>query len=179
MNRYLIPLAALALAAGACSSNTASSFRTAKPVAAVPAGTLQTPWGELPTYLPVQEKAPKFAFKHMGGIREARETDVPLNGTAVLDVLVDRDGSIRDVKVQTSSGIAALDHKAVNSFVGAHSLLQVAEKNPAPYVVRFAYTIKTVALATGQDSSFQNENNHYSDMRPMGQGNPQPADWKR
>jgi hypothetical protein len=167
MKRYLLPLAALALLAGACSSPTASSSFSAQPVAAIPAGTLKTAWGELPTY-----KADGDAFPFvLGAKRPWRPPELRSDDAAVLDVLVDRDGSIRDVKVHTSSGIEAVDRFAINHYVGAHSRLQVAATDPAPYVIRQTFRIQETPVASGGSVS-RNDTYQYSDMRPMGTGAP-------
>lgn len=170
MKRSLLPLIALALAAGACSSNVANL--PSKSVAAVPAGTLQTAWGELPTYQAERSMFP-FALdrKRPGAVpREFRPGD-----TAVLDFLVDRNGSIRDVKIHTSSGSTTVDNFLMNRFVGARSLLQVAATDVAPYVIRQTFSLGNVSpYGDGQISS--DSDSKYSDIRPMGTGAKHPAD---
>jgi len=170
MKRYLAPLLALALVAGACSSNVASSFKVKQPVAAVPAGTVKTAWGELPSYT---ANSDAFPFELNNSRRRGPTGDVQGGGTTVLDVLVKSDGYVGDVSVLTSSGNADVDRFAVNSFVGARSLLRVDATAPTPYVVRqtFKLDISGSSLAgTGLGTNSRNEENRYSDMRPMGTG---------
>lgn len=169
MKRVLLPLLALAaLAATACSHPNLS-----KPVAvkAVPAGTLQTAWGELPTYR-AEGDGPPFAFdlRHY----PAPPADLRSGDRVVLDVLVNRDGSIRDVKVQTSSGFEKVDQFAANRYVAAHSVLQIPDDQPAPYVVRQTFAVGGVSLASG-DANLRYGDNRYSD-RVMGTGARHPMD---
>ena len=171
MNRFLVPLLALALAAGACSSNVASSFKVKQPVAAVPTGTVKTAWGDLPSYRGDGNGFP-FALVN-SSIQQSHIGDLQGGGTTVLDILVNPDGSIRDVSVLNSSGNPAVDRYAVNSFVGARSLLQLDAVSPAPYVVRQTYKLETSGSSfagTGLGSNSRNEENRYSDVRPMGTG---------
>jgi len=173
MTRFLILLAASALLAGGCSStqsarNTpppSAQVAAPKPVPAQPAGTLQTAWGELPTYRAEGEGLPlPFAFARP----KPRPQDVRFGDTAVVDVLVNRDGSIRDVKLQTSSGFEAVDRYVINSFVGAQALLQIAATDPAPYVIRQTFR----AASDGPSSGLTGYSDYRADPPPAGTGQP-------
>lgn len=170
MKRSLLPLIVLALAAGACSSHTASL--PPKSFAAVPAGTLQTAWGKMPTYRAESGLFP-FAFDRKRIV--APPSELRSGDTTVLDVLVDRNGSVRDVKVHTSSGVDVVDRFMMNRFVGARSLLQVAAADAAPYVIR--QTLSTGSVSPMGDGQLGSDgDSKYSDTRPMGTGARHPAD---
>jgi hypothetical protein len=171
MRGILVPLIALALAAGACSTPTASV--PAKP-AAVAMGTLHSAWGEMPTYQAEGNGFPfEFARKRPYEVRAPR--DLRAGDAAILDVLVDRNGAIRDVKVQTSSGVEAVDRFLMNRFVGARSKLQLAATDAAPYVLRQTLRVGSVGL-TGDGQLMGDGDSKFSDVRPMGTGARHPAD---
>lgn len=111
-----------------------------KSIAAVPAGTLQTARGERPTY---QAEGGRFPF----ALERQRHNELPAEvrpgDAAVLDVLVARDGAVRDVKVQTSSGVDAVDRYMMNRFVGTRSLRQVPVA--LPYVIRLTHRVGGVS----------------------------------
>ena len=163
MKRCCPPLIALALVAGACSSNIAPE--PPRPIAAVPAGTLQTAWGEVPSYRAEDNRFP-FAIDWKRPVKlppEYRSGD-----SAVLDVLVARNGAVRDVKVHRSSGVDAVDRFFMNRFVGARSLLEAA--NALPYVVRVTFALRNASpIGDGQLGG-------PSDVRPMGTGAKHPMD---
>jgi len=173
MTRSLVLLAASGLLVGGCSSpqsarNTPPPFAQAaalKPVPGQPAGTLQTAWGELPTYRAKGEdlRLP-FAFARA----KPRPQDVRSGDTAVADVLVTREGSIRDVKVQTSSGFEAVDNYVINSFVGAQALMQIAATDPAPYVIRQTFR----AAADGPSGGLGGYADYHSEPTQPGTGQP-------
>ena len=126
MKRFILPLIALTLLVGACSSSTSTVRKQDVPPKST--GTRATAWGELPTY---DQEGYKFQFPkpppHLG---IASVTPV------TLDVVVNADGSVEDATVVASSGNAALDRAALSAFIGARYSLQLSPGNPAPYVVR-------------------------------------------
>src|SRR6187455_3378069 len=103
MTRSLVLLAPLALVVGGCSSTqSARNTPPPPPQVAAPtppppqtAGTLQTAWGELPTYR-TEEKGSDVPFAY--SFRRYPLLMIPeelrSGDTAVVDVLVNRDGSV-------------------------------------------------------------------------------------
>ena len=175
MTRSLIFLAPLAFLAGACSS-TKSAHNTPPPPAqaaapktlpAQPAGTLLTAWGELPTYR-AEAKGIEMPFNLNYGYPLKFPEELRVGDTTVVDVLVDRDGSIRDVKLITSSGFDTVDRFVINRFAGAQSLLEIAATDPAPYVVRQTFRL-SFDLRSGSDPFSHNQIGP-RDTRPMGTG---------
>jgi len=172
MKLSLLPLVALALAAGACSNQTAS--RIPDPFVAVPAGTLETVWGAMPTY---QAKGGKYPLALARTNINSVPTEFRAGNTAVLDLLVDRTGAVRGVKVHKSSGIDTVDHFLMLKFVGARSLLEVAATDPAPYVLRQTFkpgTPSTHGMDRYVDDHYSSSK--FSDISPMGQGAKHPMD---
>jgi len=161
MNRALIPLTALALLLGACSSTQTAS--RPQPLPAQSAGTLHTAWGELPTYRTEGSEFPFVLtpYPAFAAPEELRADDAP-----VVDVLVARDGSIQDVKVHTSSGFETVDAYAVNRFIGARARLEIAPTDPAPYVIRQTMKYTEDSLAYGTSYGPQKD----TTTRPMGTG---------
>jgi len=172
MNRSIIPLTALTFLLGACSSTPTQSAHRPQPLPAQSAGTLQTAWGELPTYRTADSEFP-FVLTPYPGFKtptELRPDDAP-----VVDVLVDRDGSIKDVKVHTSSGFEAVDIYAINRFVGARARLQIAPTDPAPYVIRQTMSQSYLSVAYYSSPSPYGVQKDTT-MRPMGTGQPLASD---
>lgn len=176
MKTWLLALAALPFVAGACSNTTASL--PPQTVSAVPAGTLQTAWGVLPTYRAENGKSGPFAFspKSLRNVSAPVELSAEDTFVVVLDVLVNRDGSVRDVKVQTSSGTTRVDHFTMNRLVGAKSLLQLAATDPAPYVIRYTHRWVGSSGSNGPGELMSDRASKYSDVTPMGQGTKHPMD---
>jgi hypothetical protein len=86
MRPILLPLLALALMAGACTTTSISrtpAYRT---------GIVFSKWGELPTYSPTPNPV---------AVRLER-SDPDLSGEAVVDLLLDRDGHVKDWDVVSS-----------------------------------------------------------------------------
>lgn len=135
MNRSLIPLAALALLAGACSSTQTS--QNAQPAPARPAGTVVTQWGTLPAYTAGDGGNPlDLNPKHL---------PVPRANyyQAEFDLLVERDGTVRDVFVRNPSALPAVDKTAAAKFKEARSRLVLSPSDPAPYLIQYTLVRKT------------------------------------
>jgi hypothetical protein len=173
MKTWLLALVALPFVAGACSNTTASL--PPKTLTAVSAGTLQTAWGPLPTYQAENGRAP-FRFDRSRIANLAAPAELREGDKVVLDVLVNRDGTIRDVKVQTSSGTTKVDHFTMNRFVGAKSQLLLAANDPAPYVIRYTHQWGVSSGPTSPGELMTDRTSKYSDVTPMGQGTKHPMD---
>jgi TonB family protein len=141
MKTLLLPLLALPFLLGAC-----SSFRTARvplptPPAAVRIADQPSAWGTLPSYSTMGQY-----FVPLQSSRQTRANIVP-SGTAVLDVLVNHDGSVKDAAIVTSSGIEKTDLAAAEMCRQARYSLPLGPDAPAPYVVRLTVAIKNRAVA--------------------------------
>ncbi|AOS43123.1 hypothetical protein Verru16b_00164 [Lacunisphaera limnophila] len=169
MKLSLLPLLTLALAAGACSQHATTP---APSLVAVPAGTLQTAWGAMPTY---RSEGLPFKFDRSRQRQAVLPREYRAGDTVVLDVLVSRDGTINDVKVQRSCGTESVDRFMANRFVGARSQLQVAATDPAPYVIRQTFSLGESG-PTGSNALMTDGDSKFSDVRPMGTGAKHPAD---
>ena len=163
MNRYLIPLAALALMTGACSSPQTS--QNAQPVPAHPAGTAVTQWGSLPIYTADEGNPLVLNPQHLPVPRADYYK-------ADFDLLVERDGTVRDVFVRNPSGFPAVDETAAAQFKEARSRLVLAPSDPAPYVIRYTLVRKTEVAGTAVPFQY-----HNTDPGPrMGSGQPVAGD---
>ncbi len=166
MKLHALPLVALSLLLGACSS-AQSRQSAAKPAtpAAVRTENKVTAFGEFPSYDPRGQKFKAFTGR--------RDTEIDLRGRAVLDVIVNADGSVMDVAIFESSGNPAYDEMALRLFRNSRYSLRLAPGEPAPYVVRQEFVTKSNATAhtpssTGPD--YTDTSSKYSDVTPMGQG---------
>lgn len=136
MNRRLLilPLIALtALLVGASSPSRQSAAQPADHGAgfAQKTGTLATTWGELPTYSfqPSQLLLSRKALRQLDKVTR-------LSGKATVDLLVDRDGSVREAVIVESSGDPAVVRVMQTSFAGAKFPTKIAPGDPAPCVFR-------------------------------------------
>lgn len=129
MSLRLLPLVALSLLLGACSSFQSSHY-VAKSTLPPPirAGIKITPWGELPSY----EQDGHF-FKSWVNLRPS---EVNLSGRVVVEVLVKTDGTVRDVAIFESSGDSAMDQLALRMYKYSRYSLRLDATDPAPHVVR-------------------------------------------
>ena len=95
-------------------------------------GSLATAWGKLPTYSHQPEELREF---------KSRFSWLPvllagIDNTATVDVLVNRDGTVRDVAIVESSGNPAKDSTVGPSLDGVRITTKIAPEDPAPYVFR-------------------------------------------
>jgi TonB family protein len=149
-----LPLVALALLLGACSSSTPTAANHVAPPPGPPVrgSTKVTAWGELPSY-----DARGHYFKDMRAPNGG-----PYNGKVTLDLLVNANGTVEDVAVFESSGNAQFDRAAADQFKKAQYTLQLGPDDPAPYVVR--YTIVNRINDTG--SQIPANMTNYSQLGP-------------
>jgi hypothetical protein len=166
MNPYLIPLAALALMTGACSSPQVS--QNAQPVPAQPAGTVVTQWGDLPVYTtgykanPLVFNSPRLPTPSADYYR------------GEFDLLVERDGTVRDVFIRRSSDFPDADKAIAAQFLAARSRLVLAPSDPAPYVIRYTLVRNTELVQAGRIETplYVSSRDHPDFYRPMGTGAP-------
>jgi len=135
MKGFLLPSIALALLAGACSST--QTAQNAQPVPAQAAGTFVTEWGTLPAYMASDKGNPLVINPQQ---LPAPRAD---NYFAEFDLLVERDGTVRDVVVRNPSRFPTLDQTAVATFKESRSRLLLASSDPAPYIIRYTLVRKT------------------------------------
>lgn len=140
MSLRLLPLLALSLLLGACSSFQSSHYHAKSPSPPpIQAGIKVTPWGELPSY----EQAGHF-FKSWANLRPS---EVNLSGRVVVEVLVKADGTVRDVALFESSGNPEVDRLTLRMYKYSRYSLRLDEGDPAPHVVR-----QTIMLQSGADA---------------------------
>ena len=161
MQRSLLPLVALTLLLGACSST--QSAKNTQPLPAQIIGTVETPWGEMPTY----------KFKGHAFVLNPDRAQAPLlAGVVVVDVLVERDGTVRDVFVRNASGYPVVDSLVVARFKDSRSRLVLAPTDPAPYVIRDSFANYVIRDTTSRIDRSSYNDMRFSDNRPMGTGAP-------
>ncbi len=126
--RHLTALILLGLLASGCASTaTRQAAEKAPPEFAPSIGLCASPWGDMPTYR--QPAPPQFGPTSRPGIFP------DLEGTVVVDILVNRDGTVRDVAIVKSSGQADVDAAAVARARALRYVAKIHPDDPAPYVV--------------------------------------------
>lgn len=134
MKLILPPLLVLPLLLGACASSQQPGKETAAGSNgfARQSGPLATAWGELPTYShqPADLREFKGRFSWLPVLLAG------IDNTATVDVLVNRDGTVRDVAIVGSSGNPAKDSTVKPSLDGVRITTKIAPEDPAPYVLR-------------------------------------------
>lgn len=136
------------------------------PVPAVPLGEDTTPWGVLPRY-----EQGRLRTKSTGSLRRVS----PPPGQAVADVLVDRDGTIRDIRIleATSSGVAS----AALAMLSDSAYPPLPPDGPERYVVRQTFVVKRqgpgpIAHGASQQDGGGNSNMPANQPWPNLGGNP-------
>jgi hypothetical protein len=156
-----MPMLALAILLGACSST--QTAQNIQPLPAQAAGTVLTPWGEMPTY----------KFKGNAFVLNPHRAPVPrLAGVVEVDVLVERDGTVRDVFVRKVSGFTEVDSIVAAQFKESRSRLVLAPTDPAPYVIRDSLAKYVSYDTTSRIPQSSYNDSRFSDNRPMGTGAP-------
>lgn len=126
--RRFTALVLLSVLAAGCSSS--GSRQTSTDEAAPYArstGLCASPWGDMPTY--EQPTPPKSGSMFKAGNGSG------LTGTVIVDILVNRDGTVRDVAVVQSSKNADVDATAVAWARSFRYAARIDPDDPAPYVV--------------------------------------------
>lgn len=134
MKRLLPPLLALPLLLGACSNMNSDGARFPVPPAPVRIADRSTNWGPQPSY-----DGKGQYFYHMSRLSSH---EYMLNGVAVLDLLVNRDGTVQKMAVVSSSGDISTDQMATGMYAHARYSLPLGPDDPAPYVVRETVVFK-------------------------------------
>jgi TonB family protein len=123
-----------ALLLGACASSpsTGHAPATSRNVYAPKTGTLATAWGQLPTYglQPMDLRQFKAQFSWLPVFFAG------IDNSATVDVLVNRDGTVRDVAIVRSSGDSDKDASVRARLDGVRITTRIALEDPAPYVFR-------------------------------------------
>ena len=141
MKSVLPPLLALPLLLGACSSFTWDSAWHPVPPPAVRIADRLSAWGEQPSY----EGKGQY-FYHMS---RPFSHQYALNGITILELLVNRDGTVQKMAVVSSSGDISTDRMALSMYWHARYSLPLGPDDAAPYVVRETVVFKGVATAKG------------------------------
>jgi len=160
--KLLPALLALPLLLGACSSVTQTTAQLPKTPPAVRVADRDTAWGMRPSYDP---KGQTFVVLFRGPAvhQEAKSDDGALhNGTATVDILVNRDGTVADAKISASSGDEMVDHAALRIYWNSRYTLQLGHDDPAPYVVSQTVVLKSVTLSAWRRSVDYGGPNHSS-----------------
>lgn len=153
-------LVALGLLLGACSSfqSPAPSAKREVPTA-VRAENKITAFGEFPSYDPRGQYFKLFAA--------LREYELGLSGHAIVDVIVNADGTVQDAAIFESSGDPEFDQMALRLYRNSRYSLRLSPGDPAPYVVRQDFTNRnTLHVNTADGSRLSSEGN----PRVMGEG---------
>ena len=145
---------------GACASAPSTGHASAAPDRgyAPKTGTLATTWGELPTY-----------GHQPGDLRQFKDqfSWLPvffagIDNSATVDVLVNRDGTVRAVAIVRSSGDPDKDASVLSRINGVRITTIIAPGDPAPYVFR---TMVALQKNPGNSSSLD----YYSYTSPQSQ----------
>lgn len=147
-----------------------SSFQVPVPTAkrtvppAVRAENKITTFGEFPSYDPRGQHFKLFA--------SLREYELGLSGRAVVDVIVNADGTVQDAAIFESSGKPEVDQMALRLYRNSRYSLRLSPGDPAPYVVRQQFmTRDALHVNTADGSNLSGDaNRKFSDVTPMGQG---------
>ena len=137
---FLSGMVTSALLLGACASSPSTGHASAAPdsVYAPKTGTLATAWGQLSTYGHQSKDLRQFKDQFswlpvfFAGIENS----------ATVDVLVNRDGTVRDVAIVRSSGDPDKDASVRSRINGVRITTNIAPGDPAPYVFRTVVTFQ-------------------------------------
>ena len=165
MKSSLLALLALPILLGACSTATTQSAHVdSNP--AISAGIKDTKWGPLPSYEP---DGHRFIWVHGPDFGM-------LNGLGVLkvDILVNSDGTVRDVAIVESSSNPRRDRAAAAAFKKARYSLNLSPVDPAPYVVRYAVASFVVRDTMRVRGKANGGRGHLGDPKSVSSSGPQP-----
>ncbi len=150
---------------GACASTQAPGHASVSSGAgyAHKTGELVTAWGKLPTYSHQSTDLRQF---------KAQFSRLPaffagIENTATVDVLVNRDGTVRDVAIIKGSGYLDKDASVKDRLEGVHLTTKIAPEDAAPYVFRTVVTFqKTRGEYDGSASNYYvtNPQTHYAEQ---------------
>jgi TonB family protein len=146
MKLRTLPLVSLALLLGACSSFQNASHFARNPVPpAVRAENKVTTFGEFPSY---QQEGQYFKL-----FVPRRDSEAALHGRAVVDVIVNADGTVQDAVIFESSGDRDLDQMAVRLYKNSRYSLRLSRGDPAPYVVRQEFVTRGSGYVNTADAN--------------------------
>ena len=153
MKSKLLPLFALPFMLAGC--NHVIVTQVPQTPAPVQLASRATAWGELPTY------DRKGQFFVIGAPPVSR--NFPADGTVTIDLLVNRDGTVRAAKVTESSGDMNADRAAIDLYRNARYTLKLADSDPAPYVVSQTVVLNLMAQdrESFRDSTDYGRDYHY------------------
>jgi len=197
MKRNLLPVLALSLLLGACTTNpNTSAHIDTNP--AVSAGIKDTKWGPLPSYEPAGHRFTRLSFPSIdrwndgslikpdsyerGGhpfnkLSVASIESSTAGGVVKLDLLVNQDGTVRDVAILESSSDPSVDHATAAMFKKARYSLKLAPEDPAPYLVRFTMDLRMVRTA-GRDGHGFGDSSSVASLGPRpGYYSPPPTSY--
>jgi len=137
---FLAGMITSVLLLGACASAPSTGRASAAPDSgcAPKTGTLATTWGQLPTY--GHQSKDLRQFKDQFSILPAFLAG--FGNSATVDVLVNRDGSVRAYAIVKSSGDPAKDASVRYLLNDVRITTKIAPTDPAPYVFRTVVTFK-------------------------------------
>lgn len=134
MKKLPLVLLATCMLLAACSSFKSPQPESSAATQPVRIGTLVTVWGEFPSY---------ETRGHYFQLYTRRPTDTALSGQAVVDILINADGTVRDAAIFESSGDPEVDALAVRLYKASRYSLRLAHGQAAPHVVRQGFFINT------------------------------------
>jgi TonB family protein len=116
-----------------------SSIKPPQPLSSAPphpvlTGNRVTVWGEFPSY---------ETTGHYFQLHNRRPRNLALSGHAVVDILVNADGTIRDAAIFESSGDPEVDALALRLYKTSRYSLRLPSGQPAPHVVRQDFLVRT------------------------------------
>jgi TonB family protein len=131
-NHAMVLLAIFAIQSGC------SSFKPPQPLSSasekpVRAANRVTIWGDFPSY---------ENTGHYFRLDNRRHRIKGLNGRAVVDILVNADGTIRDAALFESSGSPEVDALALRLYRNSRYSLRLAPGLPTPHVVRQDFIVR-------------------------------------
>ena len=97
-------------------------------------GKLVTTWGEFPSY---------ETTGHYFQLHNRRPRNLALSGHAVVDILINADGTIRDAAIFESSGDPEVDALALRLYKHSRYSLRLAADQSAPHAVRQDFFVRT------------------------------------
>jgi hypothetical protein len=137
---FLAGMVTTALMLGACASAPSTGHASAAPDSgyAPKTGTLATTWGQLPTY--GHQSKDLRQFKDQFSMLPAFFAG--FGNSATVDVLVNRDGTVRAFAIVKSSGDPDKDASVRYLLNDVRITTKIAPTDPAPYVFRTVVTFK-------------------------------------
>jgi TonB family protein len=147
MKTSIVIACLVALLCGCSSTQSRSSIKGGSDYAQS-TGSRASAWGDLPTY--AQLGPPSFGSAVRAG------PDLRLEGSVTVDLLVERDGSVRDVSIVKSSGDPAVDQAAKGRARGMRFNAKIHPNDPAPYLVP-SFVVRFDPGAPGQSPIYRHE----------------------